>query len=138
MDNTQPPRDDRHNAFFDQMIRFFAKAAIIVFLVSLGFKWVAPDFRQGVNDRLTKLAQEVGRDQTRIVLTGFLVGNPAVYWKLSEMQEQKYEYERAQENMELALGLLEMHGADQEVRRRYGARLEHLRELTRAPARPGR
>ncbi|MBI4985088.1 MAG: hypothetical protein HZC24_07030 [Rhodocyclales bacterium] len=119
--------DERHNDFFDQIVRFAAKTAVVVILVALGVKWVTPELRQGFGDKWAKLAQELGRDQPRLMLTGFLVRNPAVHWKVSEVKEREGDLAGAAEELELAVGLLEMSRADPAVLRRYQDRLAALR-----------
>ena len=118
----------RHNAFFDEIIGFSVKAVILVFLISLGLKWVTPGFRDAIGERTSKLARELARDETRIILTGFFVSNPAVHWKISEFREKQFDYKRAQEEMELALGLFDLHRGDPEARQRYTRRLEELKK----------
>ena len=119
---------NRHNAFFDEIVSFSVKAAILVFLISLGLKWVTPGFREALGEKAGKLARELARDETRIILTGFFVSNPAVHWKISEFREKQFDYKRAQEEMELALGLFELHRGEPEARLRYIRRLEELKK----------
>ena len=119
---------NRHNTFFDQIVRFSVKAVILVFLISLGLKWVTPGFREALSEKTGKLARELAKDETRIILTGFFVSNPAVHWKISEFRERQFDYKRAQEEMELALGLFELHRGEPEARLRYIRRLEDLKK----------
>lgn len=136
MENAKPghTHDERHNDFFDQIVRFAAKTAVVVIVVSLGVKLAAPAFRQWVDDRVAKITQELGRDQTRLLLRGFLVRNPAVHWKMSEIKEREGDLVGAAEEVELALGLLEMNHADPAVLRRYQERHAGLRRLEKQPA----
>lgn len=135
-DQSTPLDDQAHKGFFDQVVQFAVKTAVFVFLVSLGIKWVAPDFRQGVSDRLARFSQELGRDETRLLLSGFLVRNPALHWRLSDFKERQGNLAGAEEDIELALGLLEMNRAEPVVLRRYQERLDGLRRM-RQPAAGG-
>jgi hypothetical protein len=54
------------------------------------------------------------------------VQNPAALYKASEIEERNGKLSNAIRNMELAIGLMEMNGADKQVIKRYNDRLDKL------------
>ena len=107
--------------FIKQLLLFAAKTAIVLIaLVVLsdslydGFKASGRNFR---------------KEQTKLYLLG-LVQNPAALYKASEAEERDGKLKNAIRDMELAIGLLEMHNADKQVIKRYYGRLDQLKAQT--------
>lgn len=105
---------------------FSLKAFILLYIIYL-FLPSLPDADQ-LNDLKAKLQKQFRNEQARIQLTGLLTTNPYVYWRVSEIMEQKGDIERAIEQMQLAIGLFELHPSDKEARQRYAARLKELQK----------
>lgn len=105
---------------------FSLKAFILIYIIYL-FLPSLPDVDQ-LNDLKAKLQKQFRNEQARIQLTGLLTTNPYVYWRVSEIMEQKGDIERAIEQMQLAIGLFELHPSDKEARQRYAARLKKLQK----------
>ena len=63
-----------------------------------------------------------------------LVQNPAVLFKTSEIAEREGALDSAIRDIELAIGLLELHGADKQVIKRYNARLDMLKVAITKPS----
>lgn len=105
---------------------FSLKAFILIYIIYL-FLPSLPDADQ-LNDLKAKLQKQFRNEQARIQLTGLLTTNPYVYWRVSEIMEQKGDIERAIEQMQLAIGLFELHPSDKEARQRYAARLKELQK----------
>ncbi len=64
----------------------------------------------------------------QIRLKGFFSANPAAHYRLASMYEQKGAISAAILEMELAVGLLEMHSSEKAVLARYLKRLNDLRD----------
>jgi len=94
--------------------------------------------------RAASAAHEAGeivkRPNIRFRLIGLSTGNPAVHWKVADIYERDDRLDRAVDEIELAIGLLELHSSPAEVRNRYATRLADLRRSLeqRASAAPGR
>lgn len=93
---------------------------------------------KGLMDRATeKVIGELAKEKTRIRIKGLFTTNPYVHWKVSLISESEGNIAGAVEEMELALGLLEIRSAEQSVRQRYETRtLELQRKLAVANAAP--
>ncbi len=116
--------------FTDELKRdltvFSLKAFILTYIIYL-FLPSLPDVDQ-LNDLKVKLQKQFRNEQARIQLTGLLTTNPYVFWRVSEIMEQKGDIERAIEQMQLAIGLFELHPSDKEAKQRYAARLKELQK----------
>jgi hypothetical protein len=64
-------------------------------------------------------------EKTRVALMSF-IQNPAALYRASEIDEKAGKLNDAVMEMQLAIGLLEMHNANQLVIKRYATRMEHL------------
>jgi len=102
---------------FASTIDFSIKAAIVVALIALMIKSVSPDM-----DKWRKLDNPM----TTLMLLS-LVNNPRALLKASEIEEGEGKLDQAVREMELAVGLLEMHGANEQTLSIYQNRLEKLR-----------
>lgn len=97
-------------------VNFLLKTLVITAAIVSVIVFITPDF-----SGLQKLETE----QNKLIALS-LIQNPRVLWKLSEADEIKGKIENAIRDMELAIGLLEMHGSSTEVRNKYDARLSEL------------
>ena len=66
-------------------------------------------------------------DSRRIRLLGMTTFNPYVFYKVSQIKEQDRDLEGAIEEMELAMGLLNMWSTDAKMKKAYQARLDSLK-----------
>jgi hypothetical protein len=96
--------------------KFFVKSLIVVAMIFGGMYFLMPDAR---------VFKGLETDQNKyIALT--LIQNPRILWKMSETDESKGNLPNATRDMEVAIGLLEMHGARLEVLQTYQNRLQAL------------
>ena len=96
--------------------KFFVKSLIVVAMIFGGIYFLIPDAR---------VFKGLETDQNKnIALT--LIQNPRILWKMSETDESKGNLQNAIRDMEVAIGLLEMHGARLEVLQTYQNRLQTL------------
>lgn len=96
--------------------KFFVKSLIVVAMIFGGIYFLIPD---------AKVFKGLETDQNKyIALT--LIQNPRILWKMSETDESKGNLPNAIRDMEVAIGLLEMHGARLEVLQTYQNRLQTL------------
>ena len=96
--------------------KFFVKSLIVVAMIFGGIYFLIPD---------AKVFKGLETDQNKyIALT--LIQNPRILWKMSETDESKGNLQNAIRDMEVAIGLLEMHGARIEVLQTYQNRLQAL------------
>ena len=96
--------------------KFFVKSLIVVAMIFGGMYFLMPDAR---------VFKGLETDQNKyIALT--LIQNPRILWKMSETDESKGNLQNAIRDMEVAIGLLEMHGARLEVLQTYQNRLQAL------------
>ena len=96
--------------------KFFVKSLIVVAMIFGGMYFLIPDAR---------VFKGLETDQNKyIALT--LIQNPRILWKMSETDESKGNLPNAIRDMEVAIGLLEMHGARLEVLQTYQNRLQVL------------
>lgn len=96
--------------------KFFVKSLIAVAMIFGGIYFLIPD---------AKVFKGLETDQNKyIALT--LIQNPRILWKMSETDESKGNLQNAIRDMEVAIGLLEMHGARLEVLQTYQNRLHAL------------
>ena len=98
-------------------VNFLLKTLVLSAVIVGAVLFLTPDF---------SILKKLETDQNKLIALS-LIQNPRVLWKLSEIDENKGKLANAIRNMELAIGLLEMHGSNIEVRRVYEARLYELR-----------
>ena len=112
---------------------FAVKVAIVTFAVAIGVAFVASSVIESVINaaKLQPLKQKIRNaareEKTRIRLKGLLTTNPAVHYRIAAIEEAKGNYEAAIEEIDLALGLLELHAVDRTTRDKYETRLQDLR-----------
>ena len=76
---------------------------------------------KGQIDELRKI------DTRRVRLLGMTTFNPYVFYKVSQIKEQNRDLNGAIEEMELAMGLLNMWSTDGKMKKAYQARLDSLK-----------
>ena len=96
--------------------KFFVKSLIVVAMIFGGIYFLIPDAR---------VFKGLETDQNKYI-TLTLIQNPRILWKMSETDESKGNLPNAIRDMEVAIGLLEMHGARLEVLQTYQNRLQTL------------
>lgn len=116
---------------------FTAKAVVITILLALFLDAYIPDFyeiREDLSQQKsalkTKVANVLKEERTKLYVLSF-VQNPAALYKTSEIAEHDGRLDSAMRDMELAIGLLEMHNADKQVIKRYNDRLEKLKVVAK-------
>lgn len=120
---------------------FMAKVVIVTVAVALGITYVAGAILEAVvnTKNLQPLQEKVRKatrdEKTRVRLTGLLTHNPAVHLRVAAIEEAKGNLEAAIEEIELALGLLELHAADRATQEKYRSRLQELKR--KQAAQPG-
>ena len=124
-------------------LEFTVKLAIATVVISIGLTSIADSIITSITDvadsRLakvysrfdtkeltSKLRAELKDEKTQIRLKGLLTTNPAVNYRVSEIEENDGNLVAAIDEIYLALGLLEMHGADRATKEKYAARLRNL------------
>ena len=96
--------------------KFFVKSLIVVAMIFGGIYLLIPD---------AKVFKGLETDQNKYTALT-LIQNPRILWKMSETDESKGNLPNAIRDMEVAIGLLEMHGARLEVLQIYQNRLQAL------------
>ena len=110
-------------------VAFAIKTAIVVTIVAVGTVLTASFLMDSVDlDPLKASLKKTFREEkTRLRLRGLLTTNPAVHYKMSTILEQGGDIPQAIEEIELGIGLLELHSAEKSVRDRYAQRLTGLK-----------
>ena len=103
---------------------FVTKVVVVLVAVLITFSFVMPD----VEDlrSFDKPFRNLDKPVNKIYLLS-LLNNPEGLYMASEIWEEQSKYENAIREMRLAIGLLEMHKADDKVIQRYRERLQKLR-----------
>ena len=87
---------------------------------------IAPVLSEQLNIK-SKIDELRDMDSRRVRLLGLTTFNPYVYYKVSQIKEQERNLDGAIEEMELAMGLLNMWSTDEKMRKAYQARLDSLK-----------
>ena len=105
--------------------QFALKIAIGLGLVVIFINIVLPDF--------SALGKSIGntleKDKNKVILLSF-VQNPAALYKISEFDEKEGKIIKAILDIEMAIGLLEMHGATSTTISKYQARITYLKSIS--------
>lgn len=104
-----------------QLVIFLIKAVVVFTLFIVGVVILVPDYR-AISYSVKK---EAKNEKTRIALMSF-IQNPAALYSASEIDEKAGKFKDAILEMQLAIGLLEMHNANPIVIKRYKSRLDNL------------
>ena len=102
----------------NRVLQFALKSAILITFIVIAISYIIQNIESAA-------ASMKPTEKSRILLLG-LVQNPAALYQASTIDEKEGNLERAITDMELALGLLEMHGAPQQVIARYSERVHEL------------
>lgn len=138
IEQTAPPQPARGTNY----VGFAVKVAIVTVAVALGITYVADTILESVGNTVKlqplkeKVRKAVRDEKTRVRLKGLLTNNPAVHYRVAAIAEAKGQYEAAIEEIELALGLLELHAVDRVTRDKYQSRLADLERKQSAQAQP--
>ncbi len=108
-------------SFVSQLVPFLIKAGIVFILFIVAVVVLMPDF----SALSYSVKKEAKNEKTRVALMSF-IQNPAALYRASEIDEKAGKFNDAVMEMQLAIGLLEMHNANQLVIKRYTTRLELL------------
>ncbi len=96
---------------------FAMKAGIVLVLLSIVGNAMLPDFSE---------LKRFETPKTKLFLLSF-VQNPQALLKISEIEESEGNIENAIREVELSIGLLEMHGANKQTIQNYTDRLNKLK-----------
>lgn len=106
--------------------QFAIKVAISLGLVAVFLNIVLPDF-SALNKSISKTLEQ---EKSKIILASF-IQNPVALYKLSEFDEKDGKIGKAILEIELAIGLLEMHGASASTISKYQERIAFLKSIDR-------
>ena len=109
---------------FKSMIPYVIKVLVTAIIFVGAVSFLLPN----AHEISAKVKNELRKDENRIRLKGLFTTNPAVHMKVSYLKEQAGDIKGAVMEIELAIGLLELHSADKAVISRYQARLDELRK----------
>lgn len=104
--------------------QFALKMAIGLGLVIVFMNLVLPDF-SALNKSISKTLEQ---EKNKIILASF-IQNPVALSKLSEFDEKDGKISKAILDIELAIGLLEMHGAAPATIAKYQERITYLKSI---------
>jgi hypothetical protein len=107
------------------ILEFSIKSAIFTLVLCIGLGITAVLV---IGTVAPGLKTELRKEKTRLRLVGLFTPNPQVHYRVSYIDEQFGNLKGAIDEIDLAIGLLELHGADKSVRDRYARRLEELRK----------
>lgn len=114
-------------SFASQLVLFSIKAAIIFIFFIVAAVVLMPDF-SALSYSIKKAAKD---EKTRVALMSF-IQNPAALYRASEIDEKAGKLNDAVIEMEMAIGLLEMHNANPLVIKRYTTRLAQLNSQSKS------
>ena len=110
---------------------FTAKAIVFLLLIGIFSAVMLPDLDEVnyyINEAKHSLTKTFKEEKTKVLMLSF-IQNPEALYKLSEIEERKGSIRSAIRDVELAMGLLEMHGADRQAVKRYSNRVIQLKAL---------
>lgn len=96
---------------------FAMKTGIVLILILILANFLLPDFSE---------LKRFETPKSKIILLSF-VQNPQALLKISEIEEAEGKIDNAIREVELAIGLLEMHGANNQVIQKYTDRVNKLK-----------
>lgn len=121
------------NTVVRDLVFLFLKTVVVVLAIGMAISYFLPDSDQFLDAfyyKSNKLKGDVKaalRDETvRVRLRGLLTQNPAVHWTEADILEQRGDLATAAQEIQFAIGLLELHSADKAVLQRYQQRLKDL------------
>lgn len=99
---------------------FVVKTGIILIGIFIFLGIILPD-----SDELRSKLRRLDTEKSKLAWLSF-IQNPQSLLKISEIEENEGKLDNAIRETELAIGLLEMHGADKQVIQRYTDRIKKL------------
>lgn len=123
------PKEIKPNSLFGEVARFAFKTLIILIALLVFLSLLVeelPDMRKFSE----KMKNSVRKEEVQLRVRGFFTSNPQVHWNISVIEEKKGNLNAAVMEIELAIGLLEMHQASKDVVQRYKTRLETLKKAS--------
>lgn len=118
----------KQNNYFN-LIPFIIKAAVILMIAIALSNLIIPDFSE-IKYQIKKATKD---EKTRILLTSF-IQNPAALYLAAEIDEKNNRVASAIMEMELAIGLLQIHNANPTLIEKYEKRLAEMRNISESPA----
>lgn len=106
--------------------QFAMKTAIVLVLILVLANFLLPDLSE---------LKRLETPKSKLVLLSF-VQNPQALLKISEIEEAEGKIDNSIRETELAIGLLEMHGADRQVIQKYSDRVNELKAKKNGTASP--
>jgi|SRR5688500_16892636 len=103
----------------NSVLIFAIKTVVFLLILAIAIDFFLPSF--DVN--------RVFSERNKLYMLG-IVQNPAALYQTSELAEKAGFLESARRDMELAVGLVELHARDQKTAQRYYDRLEALKRKT--------
>ena len=117
------PKQEPRGSVTDGLLGFTVRAIVVAVVLVGGLAALMPDLR-AVADGIKR---EVRQEHTRLRLMGLLTTNPQVHMRVSYIKENSGDIRGAIDEIDLAIGLLELHSSDKAAKDRYRKRLEDLR-----------
>jgi hypothetical protein len=122
---TNPTHNSRSS-----ILNFTLKIGVIFLFFIILIDLIFPDYSDIHNYIASKnkiVADRINEKQNQFYLLG-LIQNPVALYKSSEVHENNGRLDNAIRDMELALGLLEMHGSNQILIEKFKTRLNSLKK----------
>ncbi len=113
--------DEQAREIGKSVLAFTIRLVVFFVVLVIALEFLLPSAEE-MNEQVKKVLSE----RNKIYLLGF-VQNPAALYMNSEAAEKQGFLDSAKRDMELAIGLLELHGADKQVLKRYNDRLAELK-----------
>lgn len=132
MTETRPDssaKQEPRGSVTDGLLGFTVRAIVVAVVLVGGLAALMPDLR-AVADSIKR---EVRQEHTRLRLMGLLTTNPQVHMRVSYIKENSGDIKGAIDEIDLAIGLLELHSSDKAAKDRYRQRLEELKAKMPAP-----
>ena len=129
--------DSHQPAFWEKHADFAVKLAILTTAISLGSAYIIDSTMNSIVDTASpiraKLRAVLNDEKTMVRLKGLLTTNPATHYRISVIEENSGNVTAAIEEIELAIGLLELHNADRAAKEKYAMRLQELKRKLEMP-----
>ena len=110
------------------LVPFAMRATIVAIVIVGAISAFLPDLQSLKQILRGEVKRALQNEAVRIRLTGIVTNNPAVHWRMSLIEESRGNFDLAVTEIELAIGLLELHSASKVVIDRYAGRLKELKE----------
>ena len=127
-DSSTPNKSDEKRP--SEVRNFALKTIILLVAFAICISLIAdalPNLSRSVDRLSQKIKEASKKDEVQIRARGYFTHNPEVHWNISIIEEKKGRIKSATLEIELAIGLLELHQARREVIERYKNRIEKLK-----------